>query len=64
MRTPNTLPAILPLSFSFPFLLQIFLRGFSFELLEFRPPIFEDLYGDVESVDLGRTNISGVVGRG
>jgi hypothetical protein len=63
MRIPNTLPAILPLSLSFPFL-QIFLRGLSFELLEFRPPVFEDLYGEIEPVDLGRTDISGVVGRG
>ena len=63
MRIPNTLPTTLRLSLSFPFL-QIFLRRLSFELLEFCPSIFEDLHGNVKPVDLGRTDISGVVGRG
>jgi len=63
MRVPNTLAAISSLSLSFPFL-QVFLRRVSLELLEFRPSIFENLYGNVEPIDLGRADISGVVGRG
>jgi len=63
MWVPNALPAVLSLSLSFPFL-QIFLRGLSLELLELRPSIFEDLYRDIKSVDLGSPDIdiSGVVG--
>ena len=63
MRVPNALPIVLSLSFSFA-LLQIFLRGLSFEFLKLRPPIFEYLYGNIESVDLGGADISGVVRRG
>ena len=63
MRVPNTLPTIFGLGLSFPFF-QIFLGGLPFELLKFRPALFEDLYGDIKSVDLGRADISGVVGGG
>lgn len=44
--------------------LQTSFRGFSFELLEFYPSVSEDLCGSVEDADLGRTDISGVVGQG
>ena len=63
MRVPNTLSAIFSLSLSFPFL-QVFLCGLSLELLEFRPSIFENLYGNVKPIDLGGADISGVVDRG
>ena len=63
MRVPNAFSTAPSLGLSFS-LLQIFLRGLSFQLLELRPSIFEYLYGDVESIDLGSANISGVVGRG
>jgi len=60
---PNSLPATLGLGLSLPFL-QILLRGLSLELFEFHPSVFEDLYGKIQSVDLGRTDISGITGRG
>ena len=65
MWVPNALPAILSFSLRFPFL-QIFLRRLSLGLLELRPSIFEYLYGDIESVNLGSPDIdiSGVFGRG
>lgn len=60
---PNALSAILSLSLSFPFL-EVLFGGLSFELLESGPSVLEDLHGDIQAVDLCRTDISGIVGRG
>lgn len=60
---PNALSVILSLGFSFPFL-QIFFRGLPLKLLESRPSVLEDLCGNIQPVDLCRTDISGIVGRG
>lgn len=63
VRVPNTLSTILRLGLGFPFL-QVLFRRLSLEILELRPPVFENLDGDVKSVDLRRTDISRILRRG
>ena len=63
MRVPEALSIISCLRLSISFL-QIILCWLSFEFLEFRPSVFEDLYGEIESIYLSRTNISDIVSGG